>query len=532
MTSKSELTRREFVRFMGRAALVAGTIPLMSESCARDTTILLEPLAPTLDDDLVLAKGFTYDLLIKWGDVIGPSGETFGFNNDYTAFLPRSTSDGLLWVNHEYVNQRFVSGFTGGEKTKTQVQQEQLAVGGSLLQLRKEGERWRLDPRGTNYRITAQTPIDIISDRPIVNSNRAIGTLANCAGGVTPWGTILTCEENYQHYYGEVGFEDGVRELKPGAYGWEKYYDYPPEHYGWVVEVNPQDLQAKKLTALGRFAHECATVREGADGRCAVYTGDDADNECLYKFIAEVPGSLNSGTLYVADLEEGRWVPVDINEHAVLQQSFSDQTEVLVRCREAAHLIGGTPLDRPEDIEIDPQTGSVIIALTNNIAGGNYHGSLLRITEQHNDPFALAFEHDTFKAGGAENGFACPDNLAFDPAGNLWITSDISGSRIGSGPYEAFGNNGLYFIPMKGEHAGEVVQVASAPVDAEFTGPFFAPDGRTLFLSVQHPGERSSAQELTSHWPDGGTSIPRPSVVTISGPALNAIIEGDYELES
>jgi len=152
--------------------------------------------------------------------------------------------------------------------------------------------------------------------------------------------------------------------------------------------------------------------------------------------------------------------------------------------------------------------------------------------ENDNDPLALRFDYDIFMAGGPETGFACPDNLAFDPAGNLWMTSDISGSRIGAGEYESFGNNGLFFIPMQGEQAGQVVQVASAPVDAELTGPSFSPDGKTLFLSVQHPGERSSAQRgLTSHWPDGGDTIPRPSVVTITGPALDAIAESDYEIE-
>ena len=131
---------------------------------------------------------------------------------------------------------------------------------------------------------------------------------------------------------------------------------------------------------------------------------------------------------------------------------------------------------------------------------------------------------DTFLSGGEETGFACPDNLAFDNGGNLWFTSDISGGAMNKGPYVSFKNNGLFVLLRSGENAGEVVQIASAPVDAELTGPFFTPDGKTLFLSVQHPGGQSnSLNELTSHWPDGGDSLPSPSVVTIQGPLLNAI---------
>ncbi|MES2855046.1 MAG: alkaline phosphatase PhoX, partial [Bdellovibrionota bacterium] len=133
----------------------------------------------------------------------------------------------------------------------------------------------------------------------------------------------------------------------------------------------------------------------------------------------------------------------------------------------------------------------------------------------------------TFKTGGKEAGFVCPDNMAFDPCGNLWVTTDISGSEIGRGKYEEFPSNGLYYIPMSGPHAGKSFQVASAPIDAELTGPFFTPDGETLFLSVQHPGENSKTRDaLVSHWPDGGDSMPRSAVVAITGPLLKQIQSG------
>jgi secreted PhoX family phosphatase len=182
-------------------------------------------------------------------------------------------------------------------------------------------------------------------------------------------------------------------------------------------------------------------------------------------------------------------------------------------------------LDRPEDIEIDPLTGHVLVSLTNNFPKGNYHGSILKIREKENDHFSLEFEHETFLAGGEETGFTCPDNMAFDPKGNLWLTSDIPGSLIGSNKFGSFGNNGLYYVPSKGSDAGKVIQMASAPVDAELTGPTFTPDGKTLFLSIQHPGERTTdVNDCTSNWPDGGKAIPKPSVVAIQGPLLERIV--------
>ena len=282
------------------------------------------------------------------------------------------------------------------------------------------------------------------------------------------------------------------------------------------------------MIALGRCAHECATVHETKDGRLVVYSGDDSNDECLYKFISDEPENLRDGKLYVANTEKGEWISLVFEEQAILQANFKNQTEVLIRLREAAKLVGGTPLNRPEDIEIDPLTGDVLIALTNNKPKGDYLGQILKIEETDNkDKTSLTFKASTFLAGGEETGFACPDNMAFDTVGNLWFTSDISGSAIGKAPYQSFGNNGLFMVPSWGENKGNVLQIASAPVDAEFTGPFFAPDGETLFLSVQHPGERSkSLNTLTSNWPHGPGELPKPSVVCISGKALQELIKG------
>ena len=525
----TKLQRRTFLEFLGKGTLgtLLATTSLQGQlNVSKDFKI--KGIKPSSEDQLKLAKGLKYEVLIKWDDPISES-DTFGFNNDFTAFIPieGKPDEGILWVNHEYVDPLFVSGYDGSApKTKEQVEKEQYNVGGSIIRIQKNGKgKWKVvknDP--INRRISGQTEMSFNWPLPIAGSTKPIGTLANCSGGVTPWGTILTCEENYDGFYGERNFKTGERIIKKNNLGWADHYDYPPEHYGWVVEIDPKTGRSQKHVALGRCAHECATVKELPDGRLVVYTGDDAANECLYKFISSKPGSLSEGTLYVANTKFGKWVPLDHESSPVLKKLFKDQTEVLIRLREAAKFVGGTPLDRPEDIEIDPLNGNVLVSLTNNTGVKNYFGSILKIVEDNNDHAALTFNAETYLAGGEETGFACPDNMAFDLAGNLWFTSDISGRLMNKAPYEKFKNNGLFLVPRSGENAGEIIQMASAPADSELTGPWFSPDGKTLFLSVQHPGENSySLDSLTSNWPDGPGKIPRSAVVTIQGPTLEAI---------
>lgn len=540
--NKKENSRRRFLKFMGKGTAAIYAMPLinMVQGCAPDPAktavpFNLKPLSPSLEDDLLLAEGFKYDVFMKWDEPINDRGERFGFNCDYIAYIPFEESapgEGWLWVNHEYPHELFISGYVRGEGTKTKEQaiKELEALGGSILHIKKSGDQWNwIKDSPYNRRITGLTPIPLISERPIQGSNMAIGTFGNCAGGVTPWGTFLSCEENYQDGYGEaVIAKNGSRSVVPSnyPYRWEQHFEHAPEHYGWVVEVDPRTAKAKKLIALGRFAHESATVVQASDGRCVVYSADDKVDEHLYKFIAEEQGSLEKGKLYAANTEEGKWVPLDWGIQPALRKHFTDQTDVLVHVRKAAKYLGATPLDRPEDVAVDPATGAVIVALSYNKPRGNYYGGLLKIVEANNDPLSLEFEADTFLSGGPETGFACPDNLAFDPKGNLWMTTDVYGGSIDTEKYKAFGNNGLFYIPMKGQDAGIPVQIASAPVDAELTGPCFSPDGKTLFLSVQHPGETSKSMEaLTSHWPEGGKAIPKPTVVQVSGPGMDALSE-------
>jgi secreted PhoX family phosphatase len=528
--------RRSFLQFLGRAGILAAAHPLLGNSLISEDPIdkefPIKGIQPQKQDEIILAQGLEYKVLVKWDDPISEK-DRFGYNNDYLAYIPldeKNSNEGLLWVNHEYLDTLFVSQYPRKAdpklKSAEQFEKEMYAVGGSILHIKKKNEQWELVKDSIyNRRITGRTKIALLWDEPIAGKKEVMGTFGNCAGGVTPWGTILTCEENYQDYYGDYIYENGSKTHMASDFGWEAHLpDNSPEHYGWVVEVDLKTGKAHKLIALGRCAHECAKVHQAKDGRLVVYTGDDKNDEFIYKFISSKPGSLQEGILYVANTEQGKWLSLDYKEQEILQKHFSSQTEVLIRVREAAKLVGATPQNRPEDIEIDPITGNVLITLTNNTPKGDYHGAILKIVEDHKDKLGLSFSSEIFLAGGTELGFACPDNMAFGPKGNLWFTSDMSGSMMNKpGPYQSFGNNGLFvFNPIK----SEVIQVASAPMDAEFTGPYFSPDGKSLFLSVQHPGETSkSLEDLISHWPDGGTSIPRSSVVVISGPAFESLMK-------
>lgn len=538
MQMKPSLPRRHFLEFMGRSLTVSSLAPFIGASgaisCAHLEPQKKMPFAvvpPSLKDDLILAKGLSYQILIKYDDPIN-SKEKFGTHNDYLALtlFPGKTDEGILLVNHEYVHPVLIHArkITSGSRSKEEMIREQLAVGCSLLHLKKDqNNQWHVVKDSQyNRRITGRTPIPFQKGYTILESKMAIGTLVNCAGGKTPWGTVLTCEENYDNFYGDVVYENKERKFVPiNKYRWFDYFPLPPEHYGWVVEVDPFSGKAVKRNALGRFEHECATIKMTKDQRSVVYMGEDRKFGCLYKFISSKKNSLEKGTLYVADTEKGRWIPLDLKKNPKLKPHFRSQTDVLTYTREAAQLAGGTPQDRPEDIEIDPLTGDVFVALTNNTDRQNYYGSLLKIVEDNNDCESMTFKASTWKSGGREWGVACPDNMAFDSNGNLWVTSDISDEEMGRGPYEGMGYNSLFYVPLRGEFAGQAFRVATAPCEAEFTGPMFSPDNKTLFLCVQHPGAMTvDPQKPTSTWPDR-KGLPKSSVVMIQGPLLEQLLK-------
>ncbi|MCS0787747.1 DUF839 domain-containing protein [Cytobacillus firmus] len=542
----TELNRRKFLTYVGTgvgALTVASTglgamVPKAEAKGVEAASHLFgfqkkisglnfKPIDPTDKDDLVLPRGYKYDVVAAYGDVINKKGDTFGFNNDFTLYFPIDKDKrGLLWVNHEYSSDLFVHGArpANGKYTAAQIQKMLYNQGGSIIEVYRDKEgTWKMDT-DSKYarRITGLTPFQLTGpakgSKAVGGATNVQGTFANCSGGMTLWGTVLSAEENFESTSKDAGLNE--------------------THYGWIVEIDPFDpnFKPRKHTALGRFNHENAAVGLTNDNRVVVYMGDDKKDACVYKFISKNKyvksrGKANAdlleeGTLYVANMGSGKWVPLTINNvqkavkgNADLLKKFQTQADVAVHCHEAALLVGGTPTDRPEDVEISPFDKTVFIAHTNNDKHGNFHGHITRFIEEGDDLGALTFDFEIFAAGGKQSGFSAPDNLTFDSLGNLWTVTDMSSSKLNTGIYTHFANNGMFVIPTIGKNTGEAFQFASAPAEAELTGPSFTPNETTLFLSIQHPGEETEdLNNLTSKWPHRkGDTMARPGVVAITG---------------
>jgi uncharacterized protein len=517
-------TRRTFLRG-GALGATAAALPLELHAATprhRTARVPFESLSPSSADDFRVAQGYGRQVLLRWGDDLGNG--TFGCDPDFTAFMPidlldrgfdlarghagyaprnASSTEGLLVVNHEWVDPRFLEAGAS--------QHAEVGLSVSRIVWRRTG-RWELvkDAR-RNRRYDARTEFVLTGPAAAIDGGpRVVGTLANCSGGVTPWGTVLSCEENFQ---------DFIASADAGGLEWDPKI-YARRHYGWVVEIDPYDPSAtpRKHTAMGRFRHENVGIRVGADGTVVAYMGDDKRDSCVYKFVADRKlrdprdraanlAILESGRLYAADFATGRWLLLD------------SSAEALADARKTAIDAGATPVDRPEDLEIHPLDGSVFIAMTNNALHGNFYGHIVRLAERNGDPAATEFQWGVFATGGPQSGFSCPDNLLFDDAGNLWMCTDVSDDSVGRGIYSFLGNNSLFLLPA-GYEGGAVHRFAVGPVECELTGPCWTPDGFTMFIAAQHPGGHSAelaTKGPASHWPDGGNAKPRGAVVAITG---------------
>lgn len=559
---QSGMSRRSFLRgisVMGAGAAAGMTLPVAAAALTQSKDagtaeqaaaagLNFTPIAPSSEDTLLLPEGFSYDVLIKRGDVFTVDGRIFGDNADWTGWYPidgleggNSAEEGFLLVNSEYFHNLFVGGFTGAdgeEHTPEQIAEEKAAVGVNSVHIRKVDGKWVVvADSDLARRWDATDPVPLsgpVAGAEVVNgASEVFGTLANCSGGQTPWLTGLSCEENYQDYYGEDKNKLG------GGYGWHEAgaddQGQIPEHYGWVVEVDPYAGTAKKRTALGRFRHENVAIAIGASGKVVAYMGDDKADSCVYKFVSEAaydPANrdanldiLDAGTLYVANFQRGTWIPVvfEGNEERlsdpanVAGYTIASLADVLTYCNESAKALGATRTDRPEDIEIHPETGDVYIAFTNNSNHGNFHGQITRIIPADGDHESTAFAWDIFAVGGPQSGFSSPDNMIFDNKGNLWMVTDVSSGSLNSGIYTFMGNNAMFVFPTAGDYAGKAFRFANGPAQCEMTGQTWLDN--VMFLSVQHPGELTeSLDELGSNWPLGNGEVPRASVVTIYGP--------------
>ncbi len=558
-------------------------------------------------DTVVVPEGYVAQPMAPWGDPVGLQGEShafrfdagntaaqqetqLGMHHDGIHFFrhpasPERATAGLLVMNHEYADDGLLH--TDGMKTwgAEKVRKAQAAHGVSVIEIEQRGGRWEVvRPSRWARRITASTPMAVggpaaghrlMQTAADPSGRRVLGTLNNCGSGITPWGTYLTCEENFIFYFRGPEQPDahqarwGLRRGDPVGYRWHEHDErfdaarHPNEinRFGWIVEIDPADPGSTpvKRTALGRAAHEGATVAVTRDRRAVVYMGEDARFEYIYKFISRDvirPGGakanatlLDHGTLHVARFDAdgtGRWIPLAQGQGPLTAaEGFADQGEVVVRARQASDRLGATKMDRPEWIDVDRQ-GWVYCTLTNNANRGgqnqpgvdaanpranNTMGHIIRWKDA-GDFDGTTFEWNHFvlagdatleraEARGTVKGdaFACPDGLWTDARGVLWVQTDMSTSAIGKGDLRNLGNNALLAADPR---TGEIRRFLVGPTGCEVTGATATPDGRTMFINIQHPGESPSERSdpdnprRFSNWPDGRPDgRPRSATVAI-----------------
>lgn len=617
----ARFSRRGFLQGSLAVSAIAATVSPLAILTAQDaraagtSAFSFDEVEAGIDETHHVAAGYDADILLRWGDAIfadspefDPALQTaaaqarqFGYNNDYVGYIPLDGSDdhGLLVVNHEYTNPHLMfpglvtlaeGEITMNPLTKEQVDVELMAHGGSIVEIRKADGKWQVVRDGQyNRRITVETEMlltgpaaghDRLKTTADASGTKVFGTLNNCAGGVTPWGTYIMAEENFHGYFGGelpadhpelANYERlGVPE---GSYEWSNFYERfdvskepnEPNRFGYIVEVDPMDPASvpRKRTALGRFKHEGAESIVNKDGRVVFYLGDDERFDYVYKFVtagtydandrAANMDLLDEGTLHVAKFEEDgtlAWLPmVQGTGPLTAENGFASQADVVIDTRRAADLLGATPMDRPEDIQPNGGNGKVYVMLTNNTrreAGQedaanpraeNAFGHIIEIAEADGDfaaasgtweillkcgDPAIAEVGATFSTDTTVNGwFGMPDNCAVDSDGRLWVSTD------GNNPSATGRTDGLWAVDTEGEARATSKLFFRVPVGAEMCGPVFTGNGETLFLAVQHPGDGgddwegfgrpSYYEDLSTRWPDFDPALPvRPSVVVVT----------------
>jgi secreted PhoX family phosphatase len=631
----SALSRRSILGLgaVASAALVVGVETVGATAAQADTIVApkgggklafkaIAPVPRTVDA-VTVPEGYDWATIIRWGDplfnntaqfdITNQSAKRqagqFGYNNDYLNIIVDKYSgrSGVLVANHEYTNEDLMFEPAWFAANKAEAAKIAMAAHGfSVVEVKrvKSGTPWSYVRGGErNRRITATTPFAV--DGPAAGSDllktvadpagrTILGTLNNCAGGTTPWGTVLSGEENFNQYFrgtgsatdaryglSDVATERGWEDVDPRFSARNPGYENEINRFGWIVEIDPQNPTSTpvKHTALGRFKHEGADVRIADDGRVVAYSGDDERFDYVYKFVSKAKYRrgdrkhnmtlLSEGNLYVAKFSgnspaaqidgsaalptdgafdgSGSWIPL-VKDGASMVPGMSVE-EVLVYTRLAGDKVGATKMDRPEDVEANPTTGKLYIALTNNTQRDttgkatvdeanprtkNRDGHVIELTERNNDATATEFawnillvagdpskDESTYFSGYPKDKvspISCPDNLAFDSKGNLWISTDGQPGTIGY-------CDALHKVTLTGAERGRVEQFLAVPAGAETCGPLIHDRDGSVFVSVQHPGENGTYQDPTSFFPDyvlspskakrGEVYGPRPSVVQV-----------------
>ncbi len=579
--------------WLAGCASTAGTGPLIGFSSI-----------PTTDTDtLVVPPGYQATVIAAWGEPVGIAGNMpswrpdagnsaadqavqMGMHHDGIHFYPidGSSTRGLLVMNHEYSDDGLLHRDGMANWTAEKTRKSQAAHGVAVIEVALQGGTWQMvRPSSHARRFTASSPFAVqgpaaghalMRTAADPSGRTVLGTLNNCASGMTPWGTYLSGEENFGFYFDGPDKPDadqarwGMR--KAALYPWastDERFDakrHPNEfhRFGWVVEIDPMDPTSMpvKRTALGRAAHEGAWVAVTRDNRAVVYSGEDARFEYIYKYVSRdpiAPGGakanrelLDHGTLYVARFDAdgtGTWLPLIHGQGPLTAANgFADQGEVVIKSRQASDRLGATKMDRPEWLAIDQARGEVYCTLTNNSQRGekdkpgpdaanpranNVMGQIIRWKETGDfDAPTMRWDHlvlagdpgvERVDAKGNIRGdiFACPDGLVLDARGVLWIQTDAHATQMYKGEMKGFGNNQMLAMDRG---TGEVRRFLTGPVNCEVTGATLTPDGRTMFVNIQHPGETPSDRSdpadpgKFSNWPDHRpNSRPRSATVVI-----------------
>ncbi len=588
------LARRQFIGgavSMGAAAFVLGVGGFVPRARAAAPVFDFRPVPANSFDTVTVPEGYSWRIVAGWGDPLWSSGQAFdpitrgtaisqqlafGDNNDGMALF----TDGVrtvLAVNNEYINRSIMFGNRddGKPATTDDVIKGMAGHGVSIVQISQQAGQWTLErDQPLNRRITAATPMRIagparghawLRTAGDPNAEQVLGTLNNCGAGRTPWGTYLTCEENFDGYFSSSDPDFVIDDAKKryGIKARDRGYDFaraderfdiskhPNEanRFGYIVEIDPLDPKSMpvKRTALGRFKHENAEVVINASGHVVVYMGDDERGEFLYRYVSkgtykggkDSGDLLDDGTLYAAKFNDdmtGTWLALTPETTAM------NDAEIRILSRFAASRAGATTMDRPEWIAAHPQKAELYCALTNNKdrgkkpnAGGdatpvsgpnpraeNLYGQVVRWRPDGSDHTADTFAWDLFCVAGnpavhqdanrgsknidADNMFNAPDGLAFDSRGRLWIQTD--GNYSDRKDFAGMGNNQMLVAdPL----TGDIRRFMVGPKECEITGLCWDTDYKTMFVGIQHPGERGG-----SHFPDGGDSVPRSCVIAVT----------------
>lgn len=570
---------------MGTAQLLGGAAEAMEVSRFPFT-----PIAAQTDATVHVPEGYKWDVLVRWGDPLFSDAPEFdhatGGDADSADRVFGENTDGmetfvhegheLIAVNLEYTNRdiNLPQSEEGVPAGLDDVRKLQKLQGVTVMEVEKGEGGWSVVVDSPyNRRITHLTPMtiagpaaghELLKTEADPSGTESLGTFNNCGSGKTPWGTYLTCEENFNGYFGATSEADvpeavqaGYERYGIGADGWG--YDYhkwddrfdtakhpnEPHRAGWVVEIDPADPESTpvKHTGLGRFKHENAEVVLAPDGRVVVYMGDDERGEFMYRFVSDAAyapggstgGLLDEGTLYAAKFNDdgtGEWLP--LTPESTGMESLA---EVLIFARMAASKVGATTMDRPEWIAANPHAVEAYCCLTNNKnrgvkpnAGGdetpvngpnpretNNYGQIVRWRPHEDDHAADTFDWDLYVMagnpdvyqnvyGGSENVtngnmFNSPDGMAFDSAGLVWIQTD--GDDSNEGEFAGMGNNQM----LAGDPVtGEIARFLTGPRGSEVTGLTWSADRTAMFVGIQHPD---------APFPDGEGKLPRSSVVVV-----------------